>query len=415
MGENSQQLSPPERGISSGEQNENLSFFKKKPTSFHTALFLLAYGLLLTIITMGLILQSQTPPSPPPIAPKPQTKPLILSLETPAEGQLLTEEEILVKGKTLPNLPVIFFTETDANSTESDNLGNFEGKIKLNEGINTLTVTVFNEKGEEKSSTLTLVYNQQVLGTKTPPETPGQIKKTIVSSPPPVKALIGNLKEITPNSLTIEKHEKPEKIKTILDKGTKIIDQNKKPLKPTSLKINDLVAIIATESGEFATSSGEPKKAVKVFVKEATESAQMKRRAVQGVISNITESIITLTHQIQTKRTYSLLINEQTIIVIKGVTPATPTDLKVGQRIAAVGDLTETGILVAKRIHVIPGKAVGVFKKYHPIIPSAAIITPTASVSPTISLPSPEGEISSPIKEVTPTETPLPTIVPPQQ
>lgn len=350
-----------------------------------------------TLVALTLSFQEKTKITPiTPIIPQP----LILSLESPAEGAIATQEQITVRGQTLPAATVVFYTETDVNSLESDANGHFEGTINLTTGINSLTVTAFAANGEEKTLVLDLVFDESVLGVKTEStQSPGQAKKE--ASPPP-QATLGNVKQVTPNKITVEEKKSKKQTEAVVDKNTKIIGRDKKILKLEKVKPQDLVAIISTESG---------KKVVKIFVRQATDSAQakqMKRRAIQGVITNITGGTITLAHQIQRERVYTLLVDAQTVIKIKGVEEATLADLAVGQRIAAVGDLNEEGKLIAKRIHVIPGKATGIFEKQPVATPSATITptstpsaTPTTTVEPT---PTPTLEPTA-----TPTETPTPT------
>ena len=83
--------------------------------------------------------------------------PLTLTLESPADGTVITESEVSIKGKTSPNTTVVFYSDAEESSVESDSYGNFEGKIGLTEGINTLTVTAFAENGDEKSLILDIV------------------------------------------------------------------------------------------------------------------------------------------------------------------------------------------------------------------------------------------------------------------
>lgn len=141
-----------------------------------------------------------------------------------------------------------------------------------------------------------------------------------------------------------------------------------------------------TESSE---SGKKPKKLHKVIVLEATGAAQLKRRAVMGVISDIVGNIITLVHQIQRERSWRVLVNEQTVYHIKGIATGSGSlsDLSVGLRIAAVGDLAEDGGILAKRIHVIPGKATGIFRRFPIATPSATpTSTPSATLTPTPTL-----------------------------
>lgn len=84
---------------------------------------------------------------------------LTLTLESPVDETIVVSDMVTVKGKTLPNTTVVFYTDTDANSVESDATGYFEGTINLSSGINTLNVQAFAENGEEKTITLDIVYD----------------------------------------------------------------------------------------------------------------------------------------------------------------------------------------------------------------------------------------------------------------
>ena len=135
----------------------------------------------------------------------------------------------------------------------------------------------------------------------------------------------------------------------------------------------------ATRGGEFRTQ--------KILVREATASvsAQLKRRAIMGVISALSGNTITLTHQIQKDRTFTVFFDSNTLIKSKSTASSSAT-LAVGQRIIAVGSLKDAGIL-AKLIHIIPGKATGVFNR-PTASPSASpsatpVLTPTIAPSPT--------------------------------
>jgi hypothetical protein len=342
-------------------------------------------------------------------------KPLTIDLESPVDGEVLLGNELLVKGVTFPETTVVFYTETDENSVESDAEGNFEGTLTLESGINSLTVMAFTEKGEEQSFSVDVVYDQegaeetsQVMGVKIAKKEspPGQVKKQTQSGP---AAVIGNVEDVSDDSLTVEGKKNQEKIRTKIEKNTRIYGQDKKLLKLEAIQADDLAAVIATESGE-ATQGAKIRKAIRVYVRTAAEVRQSKRRALHGVITSIQGGVITLVHQIHREWVYTLVYDESTLIKIKGVETGSATDLEVGQRIAAVGSLDEKGQLTAKRIHVIPGLATGIFEKLPldlteseatgPATPSATITaTPSALLSPTL----------APTATVTPSLTLTPT------
>ncbi len=316
----------------------------------------------------------------PPLITGSVVKPVLgLSLESPASGDIILDGVVTVKGKAQPKSTIVFFTETDENSVETDTQGNFQGTLALETGINTLTILAIAQNGKEETLTLDLVYDEdQVKGKKTSETPPGQVKKEEAK---PAKALIGEVEEITDDSITVINKGK-SKVKTKVDKATKIIGSDKKALKLSSLQAEDVAAVITTDDAE-ATDSGKPKRATKIYVKRAKNMKQSKRRAVHGIITSIDGNTITLAHQIQRDRTYTIVATEETIVKIKGVTDASLDVLEIGQRIAAVGELSEEGGLVVKRIHLIAGGAGGIFKRLPVETSEEATGSPTISLQPT--------------------------------
>jgi len=220
---------------------------------------------------------------------------------------------------------------------------------------------------------------------------------------------VGSVQNVTNAGVLFKQSRGGKSIDTKIDRGTKVVGQDKKLLKLSDIKPKDMVAIVSTGEGEL-------KKVTKVFVKDASSSAQLKRRAVHGIITGINGSLITLAHQIHSERLYSVMFDGNTVFKMKGVSPATSANLAVGQRIAAVGELIQGGGILAKRIHIIPGNAFGVFRKLPPTSPIATgsatptgepSATPSASpsISPSVS-PSPV-ESASPSPELSPSPSPV--------
>lgn len=95
--------------------------------------------------------------------PESVTQPIIrsaklnLSLDNLTDGMMAEGDIITVSGKTSPNTVIAIYSDTDQSSVESDSKGNFEGKLKLEPGINSLTVTAFGDSGDEKSLSLDVV------------------------------------------------------------------------------------------------------------------------------------------------------------------------------------------------------------------------------------------------------------------
>lgn len=342
-------------------------------------LVLIAFGSVIYFMMQG---NKPAEPEPAPLQTEtqvPAQPELTLSLTSPTADTLAENKMVTVAGTTLPNTPVVMMTEETENSVVSDENGNFSGEIELMDGVNTLIVTAMSEDGREKSETREIVFDDQVLGINT--EGNGSTTK-------PDKKIVKNDVE------TIKKTYK-------VDKTTKYASEKNKPLKAETVKPKEK-AVAVIENGS-ATQAGQLKKAIKIFVRSATESAQIrmtKRRAVQGVVVNIEGSTLYLAHQTQRDRQYLVMFNQDTTVKIKGVENGTTEDIQVGQRVVAIGNVTETNDLVATRIHVIPGLATGIYDK-QPVTPfPTATITPSPTATPSAT--------PSPTPEILPVETPIP-------
>ena len=89
----------------------------------------------------------------------PAPQPLFLTLTSPKSGDLAVNEELLIKGQTLPNVTVVIYSDSDETDIESDASGNFEGTVLLAQGTNSLVITAFADTGEEMSLNLDITYN----------------------------------------------------------------------------------------------------------------------------------------------------------------------------------------------------------------------------------------------------------------
>jgi hypothetical protein len=134
----------------------------------------LLIGVLVVLLLVGLGVgglflysrKSSTPaPAPAPIVAdaQPTAVPTVTNLPlvvtSPAEGELAVSQKISVKGKTSPNITVAIFTDSDQTSVQSSSTGDFEAMVTLQTGINSLTVTVFDDNGQEKSVSMDVVYD----------------------------------------------------------------------------------------------------------------------------------------------------------------------------------------------------------------------------------------------------------------
>lgn len=182
--------------------------------------------------------------------------------------------------------------------------------------------------------------------------------------------------------------------------------------------LQDLLNQLATDSARTGKAL-KGKKIGHIRLGKASSSAELKRHAIGGVISAINGQTLTITHQKQLARSYQVQLGSTTIVTQKGATESASIQLAIGQRIIAIGT-PEKGILLASRIHIIPGKAHGIpplptisIATGSPTIVPTDTITPTEGISPTISEPTPT-VIPTETISVTPsvTSTPEPTITP---
>lgn len=215
----------------------------------------------------------------------------------------------------------------------------------------------------------------------------------------PDHVIIGSVKNIKIDKnekILIMQEKKSQQInQVVVADDVKLVGQDKKILKIGAIKLKDLIAVVSTENEKVAT-DGAKFKIKKIFIKEASSSAKLKRKAVQGIVTSISGNLLTLAHQIHRDRIYQVTVDTNTFIKIKEASEsANSSDLSIGMRIVAVGDLAEGGGIIAKRIHVIPGKSTGIEGKYPLLSPSA-----TPSAAPT-SIATPSGTIT-----ITPTSTP---------
>jgi hypothetical protein len=172
--------------------------------------------------------------------------------------------------------------------------------------------------------------------------------------------IIGNIKSVGGTEIEVE-DLKDGTSSGKIDKNTKIVSHGKGA--PISvLRKNGLVALISEDASSSASKSGSPKKIVKIYYEDASASAHSKRNAVQGVITAINGSTLTISHQIHQDRQWTVTVTPTTLIKMKDSASATAASLQVGMRVVAIGDNTGKGI-TAVRIQVIPGLAKGITNK----------------------------------------------------
>ena len=103
--------------------------------------------------------QENLSPSPSPkISSAPQDS-LFLEISQPEEGDIFDHEEIKVNGKTLPEAVVVLIYSEGESIVNAGKEGDFEATVSLNGGANQIKITVYDQLGNQKTKSLTVVYS----------------------------------------------------------------------------------------------------------------------------------------------------------------------------------------------------------------------------------------------------------------
>jgi|SRR3989344_1749109 len=131
----------------------------KKATANSTKIILAVVVLLLLIVGILFVGKAKQAPTPPTEPAKQETKELSLIIEEPTDFAIVEDNKVAIKGKTAPKAIVLAYTDESEASVESDAQGNFKTEVDLKEGVNDLVVTSFGDDGQEKSVSMSVVYN----------------------------------------------------------------------------------------------------------------------------------------------------------------------------------------------------------------------------------------------------------------
>lgn len=382
-------------------------------------------GIVLVAISIGVVLYlSNSKPQPTQQVAAPVKKQMFLTISSPTSTTTAVNGEILVSGSTLPETTVVIYSDVDETIIDSDMQGNFESTVIVGEG-GVVRITAFASTGEETTQTFELMKNEElsyadtvmVLGVNDKKENPGKADtqkpdnaRTTQNKPNSTDSTIDRQTKTNPakQQRELQPAEKAAKEKIVNDfLTTRAVTT--KPAKIGGPRLKEVLKA-GTESAKFS----QQLKVEKLAAKIASGGATLKRHAVSGIVTSVSGTMLTVTHQIQQDTTHTVYYNANTLIHSKGA-PSTDastsaqlsntTTLIAGMRITAVGTPIDDGLL-ANRIHVIPGKANGVFNKQPISSPSGTLeVTPTASgtATPTIEM------TMTPTISVTVTPTVLPT------
>ncbi|MCD6225816.1 hypothetical protein J7J95_01910 [bacterium] len=88
-----------------------------------------------------------------------QEKTLFLSLDSPEDESISSQEKITLKGKTIPLATIIVISEEEENILVANENGEFESTISLSPGPNEIEVSAYDEEGKVVKKTITVTYS----------------------------------------------------------------------------------------------------------------------------------------------------------------------------------------------------------------------------------------------------------------
>jgi hypothetical protein len=407
-----QPINPTENTTPIEDTTPPTSLLPEKPKKAISTPLLIILGLVILVAAPIIYLSlSQTSPTNEAeviVAPIPTPVPFFLTIDNPQAETVNVDGQVLVSGSTLPGTYVVILTEADEVVLEVDENGNFEDTIFLGETGGLLTIQAIADDGDELEQTFSIAptsdtsslpgsvfASSDVLGKN---DNRGNASETANRNVKSAETKVSPQFKIKTNNAP---EEKGPKVKQFTEAKTAA----RTAAKPE--KINPAEMRRLALMGDEATPSGNIKR-VRMEAEEATPGAKLqKRHAISGVIIALDGDTITIAHQIHRDRVASIFINQNTIVKIKDNDAATTASLEVGMRIVAIGEPVEEGILAA-RLHVIPGKATGVFER-QPVATESGDPTDDGSATDSGQLPTPTPTTEP---ETDPTPTSLPEATP---
>lgn len=88
-------------------------------------------------------------------------KSLRLDLDQPADNTLTFQNSVVISGQTLAAKDVLVFSDSKDLIIKSKQDGSFSTVLNLQEGVNFITVAVFDTNGESKSEQRTVYFSKE--------------------------------------------------------------------------------------------------------------------------------------------------------------------------------------------------------------------------------------------------------------
>lgn len=143
----------------------NLTKIVPPKYSYIFLIFVFAVGLVSILFlhyTLNIQYQEKSEPfSKGPVTKAPKT--LRLDLDQPDDDSLIFEDSIIVSGQTAPNKDVLIITTSKDLVIKSKGDGSFSTVLDLEEGVNKITVSVYDQGGDSRSAERTVYYSEEKL------------------------------------------------------------------------------------------------------------------------------------------------------------------------------------------------------------------------------------------------------------
>lgn len=94
-----------------------------------------------------------------PVTSKPKS--FTLDLDQPMDDSLVFNQQILISGKTGPNMEVLISTQTQDLIIKSKTDGSFAQSFDLDEGVNNLKVVAFDKEGDSREESVSIYYSKE--------------------------------------------------------------------------------------------------------------------------------------------------------------------------------------------------------------------------------------------------------------
>lgn len=102
--------------------------------------------------------KTQVEPFPSPVAQEEKSELIVTS---PESGSVVSENKVLVQGSATPNATIVILYNEGEIIVQADEAGSFEQEVELSGGANEIKVAAYDEQGNQKEKTITVVYSTE--------------------------------------------------------------------------------------------------------------------------------------------------------------------------------------------------------------------------------------------------------------